>query len=206
MYSQMTDAQLEQALLDAARAGTEQPFENIAAEAERRHAQREARLTAPGALGNAAVWYASQGIAVFPLQPGDKKPYPGSRGFKDATTDMDRARAWWNKHPTSNIGLPTGHLFDVIDIDGPTGARSLHDLHASGALPAIHAIVSTGRECGRHLYVTPTGDGNAAAVWPGIDYRGLGGYVVAPPSVTTRRYTWIQALDVATLRPQAVTA
>lgn len=42
---------------------------------------------------SAALWYAEQGLHVFPLQPLAKVPWPRSRGFKDATTDADRIRA-----------------------------------------------------------------------------------------------------------------
>jgi hypothetical protein len=48
--------------------------------------------------------------------------------------------------------------------------------------PAIHGVVSTPRG-GQHIYLEPLGGGNLAGVIPGIDYRGAGGYVLAPPSV-----------------------
>src|SRR5919107_1194087 len=39
-------------------------------------------------------------------------------GFLDATTDPDRIRAWWARHPHANIGAPTGAPgFDVLDVD-----------------------------------------------------------------------------------------
>src|SRR5690606_40517127 len=44
------------------------------AEVDAHDATREARLTRPGALKGAAEWYAAHGIAVFRLQPRDKKP------------------------------------------------------------------------------------------------------------------------------------
>jgi hypothetical protein len=40
-------------------------------------------------------------------------------GVKDATTNRARILAWWTRHPQANIGLATGHRFDVLDVDGP---------------------------------------------------------------------------------------
>ncbi len=41
-----------------------------------------------------ALWYASEGVAVFPLRPGRKDPeLPG--GFKNATRDETQIRDWW---------------------------------------------------------------------------------------------------------------
>ena len=159
-----------------------------------------ARLTAPGALLGAALWYAENGIAVFRLQPRDKKPFPGSRGFKDATTDAARIRAWWEETPAANIGLPTGHRFDVIDIDPPQGPVSILELRDAGLVPQVIGKVITPR-CGDHLYICPTGDGNGTRLLPGVDYRGLGGYVVAPPSIGPNgvRYTWARHLDLTAL-------
>lgn len=139
-------------------------------------------------LGSSALWYAQQGWPVFPLAVNSKVPAI-KNGFTKATTDLALIKDWWNKHPGHNIGLPTGIKFDVIDIDGPDGIRSLHDLGDS-ALPDIHGKVASPR--GFHLFVLPTGDGNRAGVRPGIDYRGAGGYVCAPPSqLDLKRWAWI---------------
>lgn len=173
-------------------------------EIDRKH---EARLTRPGALAGAAEWYAANGIAVFPLRPRDKAPLPGTHGFKDATTDLARVRAWWKATPDANIGVPTGHGFDVIDVDPPNGPLSLLELRDAGVIPEILGKVITPR-CGDHLYVKATGDGNSAGLLPGIDYRGLGGYVVAPPSIGANgvRYTWARPLDLAAVQAQAEAA
>ena len=188
---------LDHAMTAALRAENFDEFVRLAALAEIAHTEREERLRAPGALAAAAMFYAGRGIAVFPLHPGDKRPYPGTRGFKDATTSTDIVRAWWRNKPTSNIGVPTGHGFDVIDVDGPAGYQSLADLRETGKLPPVLARAFTPRG-GMHLYVPATGSGNAASFLPGLDYRGIGGYVVAPPSVgaNTRRYDWIEPLPV----------
>lgn len=169
----------------------------------------EALLNKPvpaSALGPPALWYAKQGWAVFPLAPNGKQPLlpkrHGGNGLHDATTDPDRVRAWWTRYPEANIGLVTGTAgFDVIDIDGPTGARSLADL-GDGVLPDVHGKALTPN--GMHLYVLSTGDGNRAGVRPGIDYRGVGGYVVAPPSqIDFKRYSWAVKPSPAILRGAA---
>lgn len=148
------------------------------------------------ALLPSALWYASQGIPVFPLQPGQKIPLPRTHGCLDATTDEALIRAWWAATPTANIGIATGHVLDVIDIDGPAGRDSWRDeVAARGLVPPILGTVDTPR--GTHHYITPTGDGNAAGIWPGVDFRGAGGYVVAPPStVGGHAYRWITPIEV----------
>lgn len=165
-------------------------------------AERRARLEQPGALAAAAEWYVQQGVAVFPLAPGGKVPATRN-GFKDATVDLERVRAWWRTMPQANIGLPTGHLFDVVDVDGPPGYRSLADIR--DGLPPILGRVLTARG-GAHLYVPASGRGNKAGLVAGVDYRGAGGYCVAPPSLsstTGRRWTWTSPVDFAALRAVA---
>ena len=108
---------------------------------------------------------------------------PATRnGFKDATDDAARIRAWWERHPNCNIGVPTGVRFDVIDIDLPDGPESYAQMIDDGLIPDVHGQVDTASG-GRHLYIEPTGDGCTTRLQPGIDYRGVGGFVVVPPSV-----------------------
>lgn len=153
--------------------------------------QIEALDSRPPRLLDAAVAYAAWGWPVFPLKVQSKQPAT-RHGFKDATDDPERITAWWTAHPDNNIGLPTGLAFDVIDIDVPHGMRSYAHLLCGDVLPDIHGIVATASG-GFHLYTLPTGDGNRAGVMPGIDYRGAGGYVVAPPSTLGprgRSWSW----------------
>ena len=152
----------------------------------------------PPTMLDAALGYAARGIGVFPLVPGEKRPLV-KHGLHEATTDTAQVAAWWARWPQANIGVATGHLFDCIDIDGPPGYRSLADLRDAGLVPPVLGKVHTARG-GQHLFILPTGDGNAAGVWPGVDYRGKSGYVVAPPSLsatTGRRWTWVQELVLA---------
>lgn len=134
----------------------------------------------------AALWYAEAGLHVFPIQPGEKTPYPGTHGCKDATSDPDTIREWWEHWPDSNLAIATGHLIDVIDIDGLIGQQSR--CGNWGRFESLHVLakVSTPRPGGMHLYVPTAGEGNKAGLLPGIDYRGAGGYILAPPSSTPK--------------------
>lgn len=158
-----------------------------------------AREAPSATLGGAALWYAERGLRVFPLQAGTKVPFPRSRGCKDATSDPQQVASWWAAVPYANIGIATGHVVDVIDIDGLQGNVSLAGLrhqHEGFPQPRL-GHVSTPRAGGRHYYVPvhPQGRGNGAALAPGIDYRGRGGYVVAPPSRTAQgTYRWLTPL------------
>lgn len=160
----------------------------------------------PNLLG-AALWYVNQGIPTFPLMPKEKRPHPGTRGFKDATTDPERIREWWHRWPESNIGLATGHLFDVVDIDGAAGqvTRARHRDVFEPIEAQLVGQVSTPSPGGMHLYIPAQGDGNSQGILPCIDYRGIGGYVVAPPSVTEAgEYEWIGKPDFTALAESGV--
>jgi hypothetical protein len=179
----------EQALAAAFAADDRPAIDRLTAELDAAHAAREARLDRPSALGDAALWYAEQGIAVFPCRPGGKAPAT-KNGFKDATTDLDQVRAWWAATPDANIGLPTGRRFDVIDVDGPEGTIALGDYKDAGGMPPVLAWARTPH--GFHYLIAPTGAGNRAGMLTGVDYRGAGGYVVAPPSRTADgTYRWV---------------
>lgn len=142
----------------------------------------------PPRLLEAALKYATWGWPVFPLKQRSKQPAT-KHGFKDATTDTSRIEAWWTRYPDHNIGLPTGTKFDVIDIDVPEGLITYEKLIEADALPNSHGMVSTASG-GVHHYICPLGGGNLAGTLPGIDFRGVGGYVVAPPSTLGRDLKW----------------
>ena len=137
----------------------------------------------------AALWYAEQGLPVFPTQPLSKQPHRGSRGLKDATTDANQINRWWGEHEDSNVAIATGHRIDVVDFDGLPGhiawGKTYRDRWAG--LTRL-ASVSTPRPGGLHIWVPAQAKSrNGAKMMPGVDYRGLGGYVLAPPSVLDSR-------------------
>jgi hypothetical protein len=132
-------------------------------------------------------------------QPG-KHPFGTlvPNGVKDATTNRARILAWWTRHPQANIGLATGHRFDVLDVDGPEGEQAIRALAATHGLHGSGPLVRTGGG-GWHYYLTPTGLGNVRpADLEHVDWRGRGGYVVAPPShhASGHYYRWATGRDL----------
>jgi hypothetical protein len=121
-------------------------------------------------------------------------------GVKDASCNRARILAWWTHHPQANIGLATGHRFDVLDVDGPEGAQAIRDLAATHGLQSSGPLARTGGG-GWHHYLAPTGLGNTSpAGLEHVDWRGRGGYVVAPPSrhASGRPYQWAPGRDLDT--------
>lgn len=155
---------------------------------------------------DAAVQYAKWGWPVFPLGYLSKHPAipkdKGGNGVKDATTDVDRIKRYWQKNPTHNIGIATGYAFDVLDIDtpkkegDPDGRDVLPKILASNDIPDAHGVVITANG-GFHYYLEPAGIGNRAGILPGVDIRGKGGYVVAPPSRLPDGRRWFWSIPVS---------
>ena len=136
-----------------------------------------------------ALHYAKMGLAVIPLKI-NKAPYTPN-GVKDAKTSEKAIRNWWKKYPDAGIGIATGSksggIF-VIDIDidenkGIYGDESLKEWEKEhGALPDTWRAI-TGRGGYHYYYRSDEKIKNATGIYPGIDIRGEGGYVVAPPSL-----------------------
>ncbi|MDA8021140.1 MAG: bifunctional DNA primase/polymerase [Thermoanaerobaculia bacterium] len=149
-------------------------------------------------LAQAALGYAESGYEVLPLVGRGKRPLT-RHGVKDATTNVDQIRSWWARRPRANIGLavPPGYL--VLDLDN---SEALHRLRAQDLSLPTTATAATGR--GQHLWYA-TGETlvrNRASLFPDVDIRAPGGYVVAPPSIHPNggAYRWIVPLE-----PDAVT-
>ena len=162
-------------------------------------------------MGRAAEWYGRRGYPIFPVhsvtpdgcscgRPDCETPgkHPLIIRWPDsASQSKDIIRWWWHRWPEANIGLVTGAPSGlvVLDVDPRHGGTiALEDLEAkNGELPAtVEAETGSG---GRHiLFKHPeTRVANSAgSLGPGLDVRGDGGYIVAPPSLHAcgRRYTW----------------
>jgi putative DNA primase/helicase len=146
-------------------------------------------------LAEAALWYASRGIPVFPLLPRSKHPREGSHGFKDATCDLEQVRAWWRENPQYNIGIPCGEKSGllVLDIDPRHGGDAVVEgwIAKYGRWsPSAEVVTGSG---GRHVYFKYEPGVRSCTVADGVEIKSDGTYVVASPSIhpdTGRKYSF----------------
>jgi bifunctional DNA primase/polymerase-like protein/primase-like protein len=155
---------------------------------------RAARLTqrayaTRSRLLKAALGFAAQGWAVFPCRPGGKTPLVDDWPRR-ATTDPRRITAWLHRWPNANIAIVTGLRSGILalDVDYAPALEGLEARH--GKLPATRRH-STGSGGLHYIYRYPTGANvrnSAGRLGKGLDVRGEGGYIIAPPSCTTGPY------------------
>lgn len=158
----------------------------------------------------AARAYAARGWSPIPIEPRGKRPLVPWLPFQSRIADGDEIAAWFARWPDANVGIVTGRVSGVIVVDVDPqhrGDHSLRELEREyGALPpTVEAITGGG---GRHLYFAPTDSAlhNRVGIRPGIDLRGEGGCVVAPPSIhpSGRRYAWLAGRAPEALAPAAL--
>lgn len=156
-----------------------------------------------------ARWYAEQGWSVVPVAPGKKRPGLEWAGYQATRATLEQIDAWYTDlYAQYGVGIITGAISGlvVIDVDegpGKAGGDELAKLQLKhGDLPETPTVRTGGG--GRHLYFKHPGrdaDGNPIRIKtgkdvlaPGIDVRGDGGMVVAPPTVhpNGRPYEWIE--------------
>jgi hypothetical protein len=166
----------------------------------------------PNALPQ-ALTYVAKGWHVFPVPPGEKKSYKSAK-FSDgrqwgATTDAEEVNRDFQRWPDANVGIVTGPKsgFFVVECDTPEG----HDVDGiaslamvvakHGALPETLMAESPSGSL-HHYFKYPDSikiTNTASRIAPGIDVRGDGGMVVAPPSVKPGlgTYRWINDNAIA---------
>lgn len=147
-----------------------------------------------------ALRYASLGRAVFPLAPNSKAPLipktRGGRGCHDATVNIETIEGWWHDCPKANVGIATGPasgmwVLDVDPFSSPQGSDWLAAMQdRNGPLPVTPEARTL--KGGRHICFLwddaypvsnrcePKDDNGDKIL--GLDARGDGGYIVAPPS------------------------
>jgi hypothetical protein len=112
-----------------------------------------------------------------------------------ASTDPATVRGWWRRWPDANLGVGTGRRFDVLDLDGVQGVEALRAVLSIAPWEHPGPVARSGAG-GWHLLYAPTGLGNRVKLLPGVDWRGRGGLVVAPPSrhASGGCYRWLRPL------------
>jgi hypothetical protein len=154
----------------------------------------------------AALDYAERfGFSVIPCRP-DKKPFLKWESYQNQKISLEEIKEWHPQYGPFMIGIVTGEISGllVIDCDTREGYESIQEL-----LPDS-LIVPTARtpRGGWHLYFLYPKDSKltvGAGILPGVDFRGQGGYVIAPPSQNGegKAYTWENGLSLDEVEPPA---
>jgi len=148
------------------------------------------------AVQAAAIGYLSLGWSVIPMQPRGKRPLIRWTQYQSERATQRDIEHWFQRWPDANVGVVTGAISGllVLDVDARHGGdASLAQLErACGALePTVECLTGGG---GRHLYFRHFGQPvpNKVGFRDGLDLRGDGGVVVAPPSIhpNGRPYRW----------------
>lgn len=138
----------------------------------------------------AALRYLKMGLAPIPLS--GKKPLVEWKEFKKTPPTKKLVNEWWSKWPDANIGLVCGERygFFVLDID----TKEAFEFVKSRRIGKYTHIAKSGQ--GLHLYFKHPGfkvkTTSALGGIKGLDIRGDGGIITAPPSVhkTGPEYIW----------------
>jgi len=140
----------------------------------------------------AALEYAARGYHVFPCKARGKEPLTPN-GWHDATRDERTILQWWDRWPDANIGVACGPSgIGVADMDSKAGADPRELLPAFDGYP----VVWTGEAPepspeypnslpdvrGAHVYFRAQ-LATCKTKLAGVEIRGAGAYVIAPPSV-----------------------
>lgn len=166
-----------------------------------------------GARGVAALQYAAMGLEVFPAPPGQKKSHKSekhSRAKWGKTTDPEEIRKDFRKWPNANVAIVTGETSGIFVVEADTteghgvdGLASIRQLEAKhGPFPETRMAVSPSGSV--HRYYRHPGAGtyiknSTSELAPGVDVRGDGGMVIAPPSIKpgAGEYRWLNDLPIA---------
>lgn len=143
----------------------------------------------------AATEYMARGWRVIPVNR-DKSPATRN-GFKDATSDPNRWTTLWVESRGAGVGIQTGAESGIVvlDIDPDKGGRDSLAALVERQAPLPTTVETCTGGGGTHLYFKHRGSpirNSAGQLGPGLDVRGDGGYVVAPPSphASGTPYTW----------------
>lgn len=151
----------------------------------------------------AALMYAEKwGFSIIPIRQ-DKRPYIKWQEYQKRRATREEIEQWWRDWPDAMIGIVTGKVSNlfVIDCDTREGYEAV-EKHLPDSLEVPVARTPRG---GWHLYFRYPCNGVTVGtkVLPGVDYRGEGGYIIAPPSTNGDggTYRWQEELGIANVNP-----
>jgi hypothetical protein len=160
------------------------------------------QITSDMSVREAALAYAEAGIYVLPVKRGAKHPGSLVRGKweEKSSIDPDVINDWYDEWPDANVGICPGKSgLVVFDLDK---TDNLEQLPADIAEELRKAVYQRSRDDdrGHYIFTDHIGLGNTAGGWkPWGDIRGVGGFLMAAPSIhpeTKKRYTWVRGGSV----------
>jgi hypothetical protein len=178
---------------------------------------RRGRRKAAERMAAAAAGYAAMGwpVCVGAYPPGRPQrgadasracscdrlgcPAPGAHPMSpawqvEATADPATAWSWWLARPEASIILPTGRVFDVLDVPAAVGTSALRRLAGSGVRPgpvavsagdrALFFVRTRGAPADEHEWWSCHLDcePETVAQGNGLRWHCRDSYVLAPPS------------------------
>ncbi len=146
-----------------------EPLDSYGPDWCRSHMDQQAQ---PDILTTAAVGYGQQGLRVHPCHPETQRPL--TKWSEAASTHRAIIESFWQRWPDALIGLCTGDGLVVVDDD-----RGREEPEEDMAVTRTAKTRSRGWH---HYFRTDADIGNRVGIIPGVDVRGAGGYVIAPPS------------------------
>ena len=145
----------------------------------------------------AALAYASWGWPVLPIVPNGKLPAT-SHGVKDATTDADQIRRWFEGRPDLNVAIAAGERSGLVvfDIDPRNGGDDSFAewISKNGELESGALQLTAGG--GQHFLATFDPSIRSCKLVDGVDLLADGRYFLAFPStIEGRAYRWEVSSD-----------
>lgn len=128
------------------------------------------------------------GWSVIPVDS-SKKPLVKWEEYQKRIASVDEINVWFSKWPDANIGIVTGSISKLIVVDVDPRHGGTNELFKDFKTPCSN----TGGGGWHYYFTSATFITNRAGVFPGIDIRGEGGYVIAPPSIHSSggSYKWV---------------
>jgi hypothetical protein len=148
----------------------------------------------------AALAYCAAGCSVIPCRVTSKQAMVRWKPWQQTAADPDQLRIWWRRWPKANVAIITGRISDlvVVDVDPAHGGLGTLAAMEGDNEPLDRSATVQTPSGGRHYWFRHPGgrlsNSNKAIrnrYGAGVDIRGDGGLVLAPPSVrVTGAYRW----------------
>jgi len=144
----------------------------------------------------ASLQYQSRGLSVIATQH-NKKPFIKWEKYQTERADPEQIKAWWSEFPDANVGIVTGKISNllVIDIDSQEGHEAFEELIPENLITPL----ATTPGGGWHYYFQyHEGITVGTRFIKDCDFRGEGGYIIAPPSIgeNGKAYSWLPNLSI----------